>query len=124
MEVADAGGEEEELDMLQAGESEGVHRLDGIVVDDEHGDVLRASKGVAGYCVDPVIPLHKSIWQIFLIVVFIFDISGLVHTIGGGTDVCKRLSRITICARVHKPVHKISTDLCLMLSLGLPGRSD
>ena len=84
MQVADTGGEEEELDMLQSGESEGVHRLDGIVVDDEHGDVLRASKGVAGYRVDPVITLHKSLL----------------------------------------PVHKISTDLCLRLSLGLPGRSD
>ena len=47
MKVSDAGRHQQELDVLQAGEGEGVDGSDGVVIDDQHGDVLRACEGVA-----------------------------------------------------------------------------
>ena len=47
MEVPHTGGHQQKLHILQAGEGEGVDGSDGVVIDDQHADVLRASKGVA-----------------------------------------------------------------------------
>ena len=47
MEMPHTGGHQQKLDILQAGEGEGVDGSDGVVIDDQHGDVLRACEGVA-----------------------------------------------------------------------------
>ena len=47
MEMPHTGGHQQKLHILQAGEGEGVDGSDGVVIDDQHGDVLGASEGVA-----------------------------------------------------------------------------
>ena len=53
MEMPHTGGHQQKLDILQAGEGEGVDGSDGVVIDDQHGDVLRACEGVAWEDFDP-----------------------------------------------------------------------
>ena len=47
MKMPHTGGHQQKLYILQAGKGEGVDGSDGVVIDDQHGDVLRASEGVA-----------------------------------------------------------------------------
>ena len=53
MEMSHTGGHQQKLHILQAGEGEGVDGSDGVVIDDQHGDVLGASEGVAWQDFDP-----------------------------------------------------------------------
>lgn len=46
MKVSHTRRHQQELHVLQAGEGEGVDGSDGVVVNDEHGDVLRPSEGI------------------------------------------------------------------------------
>ena len=47
MKMSHTGGHQQKLYILQASEGEGVDGSDGVVVDYQHGDVLRACEGVA-----------------------------------------------------------------------------
>ena len=66
MEMSHTGGHQQKLHILQAGEGEGVDGSDGVVVDDQHGDVLRASEGVAWQNFDPW--SKRLSWDIFELV--------------------------------------------------------
>ena len=46
MQLFHTGGQQQELDVLEPGEGEGVDDLDGVVVDHQHRDVLRTRKRV------------------------------------------------------------------------------
>ena len=52
MKMSDTGGHQEELDNLESSKGEGVDRLDGVVIDDQHGNVLRSSKSISRNCLN------------------------------------------------------------------------
>lgn len=53
VEMSDAGGYKQELDTLESSKGEGVNGLDGVVIDDQHGNILRGSKCISRQSVNP-----------------------------------------------------------------------
>lgn len=66
MKMPHTGGHQQKLYILQASEGEGVDGSDGVVIDDQHGDVLGASEGVAWQDFDPW--WKRQLWNILEVV--------------------------------------------------------
>ena len=66
MQMFHTGGQQQELDVLEPGEGEGVDDLDGVVVDHQHRDVLRTRKRVTLDRVDSDIMKKSVIFELCL----------------------------------------------------------
>ena len=66
MQMFHTGGQQQELDVLEPGEGEGVDDLDGVVIDHQHRDVLRTRKRVTLDRVDSDIMKKSVIFELCL----------------------------------------------------------
>ena len=51
--MSHTGGDQEKLDILQTSEGEWINSFDWVIIDHEHGNILRSSEGVTRQCVNP-----------------------------------------------------------------------